>query len=285
MLQTRSALPELGSGARALCGARCPRVAVPVPPALVACFICFRKCLWHGAALSGASGSPCAREGRPGGHRGRIGGPPSLGRVVLCHPPAGAVGTRVTCFSCGTRSAPTLLRPCSLLRAGSGGPVFPPKTSPRPLLALLQRLQQPWAIPARPRSRPWRRGFLRGLQVQGDGFGVGFFPPLNSIFSRRRGSRRRLLLRETSGSALVADAPIPEPWKTLLRPAPPAPRRREIIKSERKSRRNMEVWGCEVESDSGGMVPEALPSSGDAAGPGRVGWEQMEPGTFPRPGL
>lgn len=47
----------------------------------------------------------------------------------------------------------------------------------------------------------------------------------------------------------------------------------------------MEVWGCEVESDSGGMVPEALPSSGDAAGPGRVGWEQMEPGTFPRPGL
>lgn len=144
MLQTRSALPELGSGARALCGARCPRVAVPVPPALVACFICFRKCLWHGAALSGASGSPCSREGRPGGHRGRIGGPPSLGRVVLCHPPAGAVGTRVTCFSCGTRSAPTLLRPCSLLRAGSGGPVFPPKsiaspaprTSPAPAAAL-----------------------------------------------------------------------------------------------------------------------------------------------------
>lgn len=88
--------------------------------------------------------------------------------------------------------------------------------------------------------------------MQGDGFGVGFFPPLNSIFSTRRssrGSRRRLLLRETSGFAFVADALNS---CSLENPAPAgSPSASEeggIIKSEEKSEpeRNMEVSGCEV---------------------------------------
>lgn len=59
---------------------------------------------------------------------------------------------------------------------------------------------------------PLWQGLLQGLQVQGDELGIVlryFFFPLNSIFSTlwsSGGSRRRLLLRETSGIAIVANA-------------------------------------------------------------------------------
>lgn len=122
--------------------------------------------------------------------------------------------------------------------------------------------------------------------MQGDGFGVGFFPPLNSIFSTcrsSRGSRRQLLLRETSGFAVVADALIPAPWKTLPRPAPQPPRRRGNNKFGGEKQDGEEHGSVRLRDlkQLGGMMLEALARSGiaggscralgDAGGPGRVG--------------
>lgn len=137
------------------------------------------------------------------------------------------VGTRVTCLAVALCSLPACSGPVpsSLPVVGVPLPV-PPSPTPSPCLLLAgSQLPAVAAGNACPQCRPPRRGLLRGLQVQGDGgWGLVPVPPraLNSIFSTLRsseGSRRQLLLRETSGFAVVANALIPVPWKTLLRPA------------------------------------------------------------------
>lgn len=212
------------------CGAVPPRGGFPAEGWLFqemafACGSCYRN-----ERLCPSAPAPerakASREGRWRGAGVELGPPtphPCPGRACgltsppgLCH--GGNVGDLLVR---GTQHAPTL-RPPPCRPRGSRSP-SPPRHHPlaRSLL-VLSCLQRPRAMPARPWCHPPRRGLLQRLQVQGGGLGFGVFLPLNSIFSTLRlsgGSRQRLLLRETSGFAVVANALILAPWKTLLRPA------------------------------------------------------------------
>lgn len=178
-------------------------------------------------------------------------------------------------LSCGTLSNPTLFRPCALLRAGCGGPAprVPPKHHRLACSSLFST-----ACSSSERFLPGLGAVLCGgdpPRAAGAGRRVWgwLFSPLNSIFSTRRssrGSRRQLLLRETSGFAVVADALIPAPWKTLLRPAPQPPGRRGNNKTGGEKQDWRGTWKCQAARF------KAIRGSGaGGAGTQRDRWRQL----------
>lgn len=142
------------------------------------------------------------------------------------------------------------------------------------------------------------QGLLQGLQVQGDELGIVlryFFFPLNSIFSTlwsSGGSRRRLLLRETSGVAIVANAlnscALANPVPTGSLAFQPPQRGIKKEKLEEKSKTERGAWKCQAvrfKAIKGNYVGGAgkqrnrrrqLPGRWEML-VGQGGWEQMEP--------